>query len=226
MPMTPDQIKDLKAPLVSSHVKSRKQGGRQVSYVEGWHAIAEANRIFGFDNWTRETTELRMVSEKPRKIGDAQKDGWGVTYIAKVRVVACGVVREGTGAGSGIDVDAGQAHESAAKEAETDAMKRALMTFGNPFGLALYDKEQTNVVDEARQEEPPSKFDVPKSATPLEWANKYAVMAAGMESVSDLQTLAMVNDQWLKKLPKENYEQCMDAFTKRYGALTQQIAAE
>jgi DNA repair and recombination protein RAD52 len=33
------------------------------------------------------------------------------------------------------------------KEAETDAMKRALMTFGNPFGLALYDKTQENVVD-------------------------------------------------------------------------------
>jgi hypothetical protein len=39
----------------------------------------------------------------------------------------------------------GEAHESAIKEAETDAMKRALTTFGNPFGLALYDKEQHNV---------------------------------------------------------------------------------
>lgn len=26
-------------------------------------------------------------------------------------------------------------------------MKRALMTFGNPFGLALYDKTQANVAD-------------------------------------------------------------------------------
>jgi hypothetical protein len=26
-------------------------------------------------------------------------------------------------------------------------MKRAFMTFGNPFGLALYDKEQRQVVD-------------------------------------------------------------------------------
>ena len=31
----------------------------------------------------------------------------------------------------------GEAHESAIREAETDAMKRALSTFGNPFGLAL-----------------------------------------------------------------------------------------
>ena len=55
------------------------------------------------------------------------------------------VIREGCGAGHGIDTDLGQAHESALKEAETDAMKRALMTFGNPFGLALYDKQQREV---------------------------------------------------------------------------------
>jgi hypothetical protein len=55
------------------------------------------------------------------------------------------LIREGSGAGHGIDVDLGQAHESAIKEAETDAMKRALMTFGNPFGLALYDKQQRQV---------------------------------------------------------------------------------
>ncbi len=39
----------------------------------------------------------------------------------------------------------GEAHEAALKEAETDAMKRALTTFGNLFGLALYDKEQAGV---------------------------------------------------------------------------------
>jgi hypothetical protein len=55
------------------------------------------------------------------------------------------LIREGTGAGHGIDVDLGLAHESAIKEAETDAMKRALVTFGNPFGLALYDKQQRQV---------------------------------------------------------------------------------
>ena len=33
----------------------------------------------------------------------------------------------------------------ALKAAETDATKRALATFGNPFGLALYDKDQARV---------------------------------------------------------------------------------
>lgn len=139
----------LDAKLSASAVKGRNQGGRNVNYIEGWHCIAEANRIFGFDSWTRETVDLKCVAEKEREIGAAKAAGWGVTYTCRVRVMVQGVIREGCGAGHGIDKDLGQAHESALKEAETDAMKRALMTFGNPFGLALYDKEQTNVADEA-----------------------------------------------------------------------------
>jgi len=149
MSFSEQQKGDLAAKLPMSAVKSRDQAGRQVSYVEGWHVIAEANRIFGFDNWTRETLDVRCVAEKDREIGKAKTPGYGVTYICKVRVIVDGVAREGCGAGHGIDRDLGQAHESAIKEAETDAMKRAFMTFGNPFGLALYDKERANVADEA-----------------------------------------------------------------------------
>lgn len=145
---TDEQKKMLLAGLSAAHIKERKQSGRALSYIEGWHAIAEANRIFGFDAWTRETVEIRCVSEKARKIGSDKRDGWGASYIAKVRVTVEGVVREGVGAGHGIDADLGLAHESAIKEAETDAMKRALVTFGDPFGLALYDKTQANVVAE------------------------------------------------------------------------------
>ena len=141
----------LRAPLSKANVKSRTQGGRDVSYIEGWKVIDEANRIFGFDSWTRETIETRCVAEREREIGKDKRPGWGVSYIAKVKVIVFAgdtlVTREGVGAGHGIDIDLGQAHESAVKEAETDAMKRALMTFGNPFGLALYDKEQSNVAD-------------------------------------------------------------------------------
>src|SRR3546814_1258315 len=54
-------------------------------------------------------------------------DQWRVNYMAKVRITVGGVLREGCGFGQGIDKDVGQAHESAIKESETDAMKRALM---------------------------------------------------------------------------------------------------
>ena len=163
MAFTDTQIAELSAKLDGGAVKARKVAGRNVSYIEGWHAIAEANRIFGYDAWDREAVEIKCVSEAPREIGDSKAPGFGVGYVCRVRItVRAGedrIVREGCGYGSGIDRDLGSAHESAIKEAETDAMKRALMTFGNPFGLALYDKTQENVerapAQPARQATPP-----------------------------------------------------------------------
>lgn len=138
------QLKELTAPLSKAHVKKNPKG---FDYVEGWHAIAEANRVFGFDAWDRQTLEMRQLGEPQ------QLDGkWRVAYHCRVRVtVRAGetiITRDGSGYGSGIVKDIRDAHEGAIKEAETDAMKRALMTFGNPFGLALYDKTQANVVEE------------------------------------------------------------------------------
>jgi DNA recombination protein Rad52 len=151
---SPEQITALAAPLDRAKVRQREQGRSSVSYLEGWQVIAEANRIFGFDGWQRETVALRCVNQSERSIGRDGRSGWGVTYTARVRITVgestgAQLIREGSGAGHGIDTDLGQAHESALKEAETDAMKRALMTFGNPFGLALYDKQQREVTGAA-----------------------------------------------------------------------------
>ena len=144
-----EQIAALSAPLDRAKVQTRSQAGRSLAYLEGWQAIAEANRIFGFDAWQRETISVQCVAERERTLGSSNRAGWGVTYTARVRIRVGEVIREGSGAGHGIDADLGQAHESALKEAETDAMKRALMTFGNPFGLALYDKQQREVTSSA-----------------------------------------------------------------------------
>jgi len=143
------QKEALNAPLEKSHVKEREQSGRKFSYIEAWHAISEANRIFDHE-WDRETVFTALVQEQEIQ------GKWRVGYTAKVKVTVQGLVREGTGFGQGIDQDLGRAHESAIKEAESDAMKRALMTFGNPFGLALYDKEQKNV--HAEETPPDPKF--------------------------------------------------------------------
>jgi len=150
---TAAQCAALAAPLNRANVRQREQGRTSVSYLEGWQVIAEANRIFGFDGWERQTVFCSCVAQAERRIGRDQKPGWGVTYIARVRVSVGALIREGTGAGHGIDADLGQAHESAIKEAETDAMKRALMTFGNPFGLALYDKRQRQVSETPEPEQ-------------------------------------------------------------------------
>jgi hypothetical protein len=163
-------MKMLGADLNRANVRQRSQAGRSLSYIESWHAIAEANRIFGFDGWNTETVDIRAVMERERKVGAKQLPGWGVTYVARVRVsVYAGergwIAREGVGSGHGIDVDLGQAHESAIKEAESDARKRALMTFGNQFGLALYDKEQRNVSDNPEAGEEPAQPSPPAKPT-------------------------------------------------------------
>lgn len=139
----------LNAPLDRKNVKNRQQGGRDLSYIESWHVIAEMNRIFGFDGWYRETIYCKEVSRIECKIGKEpyRKDGYKVGYEAKVKITVGDTIREGTGHGCGTMSDLFDCIESAAKEAESDAMKRALMTFGNQFGLALYDKLQRNVED-------------------------------------------------------------------------------
>ena len=154
MSLTKAQKEALNAPLEKSHVKEREQSGRKFSYIEAWHAISEANRIFDHE-WDRETVFTALVQEQ-ETLDKFNKPQWRVGYTAKVKVTVQGLVREGTGFGQGIDQDLGRAHESAIKEAESDAMKRALMTFGNPFGLALYDKEQKNV--HAEETPPDPKF--------------------------------------------------------------------
>ena len=143
MAFTDSQVRQLKAKLDPRHVKTRSANGVNLSYVEGWHAIAEANRIFGFDAWDRRTVSTACVwSGQSGQVHAA-------AYTAKVRVsVRAGeitIVREGSGTGEGRASTPGQAHELALKGAETDATKRALATFGNPFGLALYDREQAGV---------------------------------------------------------------------------------
>jgi hypothetical protein len=143
MAFTEPQLRQLKAKLDARHVKTRNANGMELSYVEGWHTIAEANRIFGYDSWDRRTIFSSCVWNGV-KGGNHQ-----AAYIAKVRVTVragdVNIVREGSGTGEANAPTPGQAHELALKGAETDATKRALATFGNPFGLALYDREQTGV---------------------------------------------------------------------------------
>ena len=105
-------------------------------YLEGWYAISEANRIFGFDGWSRETIESKCV------LARENRGTFLAVYIARVRVTVqadgATIIREGHGTGEGRGTSPGEVHDIALKAAETDATKRALATFGRPFGLELY----------------------------------------------------------------------------------------
>src|SRR5262245_34941993 len=130
------QIKALKRNLDHRSIRTREAGGRELSYIEGWYAISEANRIFGFDGWNRETIDSRCV------LARETRGSFVAVYTARVRisVQADGttIIREGHGTGEGRGASPGEVHDTALKAAETDATKRALATFGKRFGLALY----------------------------------------------------------------------------------------
>jgi DNA recombination protein Rad52 len=133
------QRKALNRNLDHRHVRSRTVDGRQFSYIEGWYAISQANRIFGFDAWSRETVESRCVLTRENR------GAFLAVYTAKVRITVeadgMKIIREGHGSGEGRANSPGEVHDTALKAAETDATKRALATFGKPFGLELYRKD-------------------------------------------------------------------------------------
>ena len=232
---SPEQLAALAAPLDRANVRQREQGRGEVAYLEGWQVIAEANRIFGFDGWQRQTTSIHCVSQAERSIGAGHRPGWGVTYIARVRVTVAvhggaPLIREGSGAGHGIDVDLGQAHESALKEAETDAMKRALMTFGNPFGLALYDKAQRQVSSAAGQGEGnqrppvirPSAGSHANTAPPAQGRCQATAPTPPPSAPADLGQVALDAEtiqhlhSTLRALPRPLLESLTRAFRKRF----------
>ena len=215
---TQSQQEALAAPLDRANVQTRSQSNRNFSYLEGWHVIAEANRIFGFDGWQRETLHCQCVSERERSIGSGQdprgqRSGWGVTYTAKARIQVGEIIREGSGAGHGIDMDLGQAHESAIKEAETDAMKRALMTFGNQFGLALYDKQQREVAAKPTPR-PPATMGEPVAAPTPEGQTQERPARRSREMLAD--ELKVLITQ-AKQLPADGLLTVTALFRKKYG---------
>jgi Rad52/22 family double-strand break repair protein len=132
------QVQALRRNLSSRNVRTREANGRELSYIEGWYAISQANRIFGFDGWSRETVESRCVLTREHR------GAFLAVYTAKVRITVhangATLIREGHGSGEGRGPSPGEVHDIALKAAETDATKRALATFGKPFGLELYRK--------------------------------------------------------------------------------------
>ena len=93
------QVQTLQRNLNHRHVRTREANGRELSYIEGWYAISEANRIFGFDGWSRETVESRCV------LARENRGSFLAVYIARVRITVhadgATIIREGHGSGEG-----------------------------------------------------------------------------------------------------------------------------
>lgn len=138
-----DQIAAMQAPLGADRISHRTQAGKALSYVESWDAIATANRIFGFGGWSYTLDRLEQH---------------GDLWVAVVTVIVHGpqggsVSRQDAGVG----IPAGgskEAMETAIKGAVSDAQKRALRTFGDQWGLSLYDKDADHGEGSAAQQRP------------------------------------------------------------------------
>jgi DNA recombination protein Rad52 len=190
------QIRALQRRVGAPHIKTRVSDGKELSYVEGWFAIAEANRIFGFDGWDRETVEAKCIQAREAR------GSFSVLYTTRVRVTVRSdersVVRDGCGTGEGHGSHLGEAHDLALKAAETDATKRALVTFGKAFGLALYAGARDKIRKERQQGRQPmaagSSVDALRTDQPIGRAILQAQVSAAQvaeQGVSPSQTPAI-----------------------------------
>ena len=150
---TGDILGKLEESLADEDVKHRDGGGgEKLAYLPGHHVIAEANRIFGYGNWSTEIQILKQVDKTeyekpPYKAGDNPKPMVSISYLCQltlsVRSMSETVSHEDTGFGNGIAGNTAygiaSCIELASKEAVTDALKRCLRYYGNKFGLTLYD---------------------------------------------------------------------------------------
>ena len=202
MTFTKEQTELLNQPIDPKNVETRdgnRSGSLQLAYVESWHVIKEANRIFGFDGWSSETIQLDCV----------QSDDLCVTYIAKVRVTVGDVIKEGVGAGHGKGerVNLGDKHESAVKEAESDARKRAFMQFGSQLGLSLYDR--------SKAWKNPKKDRTPVSTQNLTVVAKDAILKADtrarLEKCAESLEVRYANRQ----IPQDDYNDLCDLIKTR-----------
>ncbi|KAK0912701.1 DNA repair protein rad52 [Friedmanniomyces endolithicus] len=130
-------------------------GGGKVHYLAAEKVINLANEVFGFNGWSSsiQNVQIDFVDEHPEN----GKITLGLSTIVRV-TVRDGTFHEDIGYGH-IENCKGKAaaFEKAKKEAATDALKRALRTFGNVLGNCLYDKDYLQKVTKVKVA--PSRWD-------------------------------------------------------------------
>ena len=129
----------LTRPLDQGLVSQRKgRAGRSYSYIEGHSAIDQANSIFGYGGWGYELVgevTLREIENVDKKTGEVQAIR---AYCATVRVNVPGAMSRTDVGYHAVVEETAEGHDAAYKGSVTDGLKRALRSFGDQFGNALY----------------------------------------------------------------------------------------
>ncbi len=143
--LAPRVTEALGQPLDPQLVSQRKgRGGRKFDYIEGHTAIDQANRIFGFGGWGYELVgdvSLRPIEQTDSRTGEVTSTP---AYAAVVRVSVPGAPPRTDVGFQPVAEESPEGHETAFKGAVTDALKRALRSFGDRFGNGLYGDSPTN----------------------------------------------------------------------------------
>ena len=203
---------ELAKPLDSKLVKPPPQG-KYGEYVPAFDIITTANRIFGWDGWSYTVDKLEVTNAGP----GTKEGSHAIGYLAVVAVTVGNTRKSDVGHGQGHGRSLGDAHDSAAKEAVTDALKRALRTFGHPLGLALYDKTKAHVSDDTDA----ADRDPKEAAERLLFALKHT-------ADGDLKSWANTNTdtlKWLRITARDQYDRVSQECKDRAARISREEAA-
>lgn len=147
----------LEKQLGPEYISSRAgPSGQKVHYLAAEKCIQLANEVFGFNGWSSsiKETQVDFVDDNPQ----SGKVSLGLSVIVRI-TLRDGTFHEDVGYGH-IENCKGKAaaFEKAKKEGTTDAMKRALRSFGNVLGNCLYDKDYLAKITKIKVA--PTKWDV------------------------------------------------------------------
>lgn len=144
MRLTPSQVRTLLKRVHPNRVKSRSQGGTNLSYLEAWDVKASLIRVFGFAGFSADVIETEILHREQVPKSSGNGTNWKIAARSRVRLTLHDP--EGHGdvtytedaiAGS-IQPDITEALDMAQKSASSDALKRAAIYLGTQFGLSLY----------------------------------------------------------------------------------------
>lgn len=148
MVLNSKQLEVLMKPLHPGRVKSRSQGGAQLSYLEAWDVKATLIRLFGFGGFSAvvEDVQIADLREVPKSGGKGTN--WKASVMVRLRLYIkdLDAVYTEAAVGTAALPDIGQALDMATKTAESDALKRAATYLGTQFGLGLYNSGSTGEV--------------------------------------------------------------------------------
>lgn len=202
------QLRALFADLNPNRVSTRKQGGRELSYLEAWDVKAALIRVFGPAGFSYVVEDGEIVQiekvvkytgygENKKALPFPENFNWMIT--AKVRgtltIHQTGAQYGGVALSSQTGPDFGEVSDFAMKTADSDAFKRSAIYLGTQFGLSLYDSgSTTDVVRMSMADDAPWPQPKPEEPAPGKQETGEPVNAEGQALVERALQMAKERD--------------------------------